>query len=258
MDNATAFSDDEDYDVISNPGHDGELTPEEILLGRGTTTSRELPAFEDAQDRFETTRWKASEVEAYVKKQLETTQLFDKKRVKVYVDGTFDTFGVGQALQLRQAKLAFPYVHLIVGVFSDDTLHQNNCASTYPEVERAELVRHCRWVDEVIKDAPWAVNIDFLNQRRIDFVAIDEGSSVDPTCDKARLRGYDELKKRGKIIKTRRTLGLTSQHRPSMFNLQSESQRATPTLPHTSPVATRVSELKPDIDVFGIGIGCGT
>lgn len=102
-----------------------------------------------------------------------------------------------QALQLRQAKLAFPFVQLIVGVFSDDTLQQNSCSPAYPEVERAELVRHCRWVDQVIKDAPWELNIDFLHQRRIDFVAIDEGTSVDPTCDKARLRGYDVLKKHG-------------------------------------------------------------
>lgn len=95
MDNTPAFSDDDDYDVISNPGHDGELTADEVVLGRGTAASRELPAFEDAQDRFETTRWKPSEIEAYVKKQLETTESFDRKRMRVYVDGTFDAFGVG-------------------------------------------------------------------------------------------------------------------------------------------------------------------
>lgn len=92
MDSAAAFSDD-DYDVISNP--DGELTADEIVLGRSAVTSREPPASEDAQDRFETTRWKPSEIESYVKKQLETTQSFDGKRVRVYVDGIFDVFGVG-------------------------------------------------------------------------------------------------------------------------------------------------------------------
>lgn len=94
MDSAANFSDD-DYDVISNPGNDEELTTEELTLGRGAATSRDLPPFEDAQDRFETTNWKGSEIEVYVRKQLETTQSFDRKRVRVYVDGSFDAFGVG-------------------------------------------------------------------------------------------------------------------------------------------------------------------
>ena len=100
-------------------------------------------------------------------------------------------------MQVRQAKLAFPFVHLIVGIFSDDLLHKHNCIPAWPEVERVELVRHCRWVDEVLKDVPWELTPKFLEETRIDFVLIDEGTSVDPTCDKARLRGYDELKKHG-------------------------------------------------------------
>lgn len=101
------------------------------------------------------------------------------------------------ALQLRQAKLAFPFVHLIVGVFSDSQLVQYGYPPTWPEVERVEMVRHCRWVDEVITDVPWEVSDTFLLQRRIDYIAIDEGTSVDPNCDKARVKGYDEIKRLG-------------------------------------------------------------
>lgn len=104
------------------------------------------------------------------------------------------------ALQLRQAKLAFPSVYLIVGVFSDDVLQQNNSKANWPDVERNEFVRHCRWVNEVIKDAPWEVTPQFLKDRRINFVAIDEGTSVDPACDKARIKAYDELKKHGAVF----------------------------------------------------------
>jgi choline-phosphate cytidylyltransferase len=88
----------------------------------------------------------------------------------------------------------------MVGVFSDGVLHQNNFIPTWPEVERLELVRHCRWVDEVVKDVPWELTIKFLEERKVDFVAIDEGTTVDPTCDNARVRGYDELKKHGMSI----------------------------------------------------------
>ena len=101
------------------------------------------------------------------------------------------------ALQLRQAKLAFPFVHLIVGVFPNELLTQHGYSATWSEMERVEMARHCRWVDEVITDVPWEVSEAFLSQRRIDYIAVDEGTSVDPNCDKARVKGYDEIKRLG-------------------------------------------------------------
>jgi glycerol-3-phosphate cytidylyltransferase-like family protein len=88
-------------------------------------------------------------------------------------------------------------VHLIVGVFSDEVLLQNGHAFNRPEIERLELVRHCRWVNEVIKDAPWELTLQFIREKGIDYVAVDEGSSVDPNYNNARVRGYDELKRHG-------------------------------------------------------------
>ena len=82
------LSDDDDYDVISNPGHDGSL--EDSLA-----VPRELPPLEDALDRFETTRWTAKEIQVFVRKQIASAQSFDNQKVRVYIDGTFDTFGVG-------------------------------------------------------------------------------------------------------------------------------------------------------------------
>lgn len=40
--------------------------------------------------------------------------------------------------------------------------------------ERCEAVRQCRWVDEVIPDAPWVVDQEFLDQHNIDYIAHDE------------------------------------------------------------------------------------
>jgi choline-phosphate cytidylyltransferase len=31
----------------------------------------------------------------------------------------------------------------------------------------------CRWVDEVITDAPWVVTLEFLDEHNIDYVAHD-------------------------------------------------------------------------------------
>lgn len=100
-------------------------------------------------------------------------------------------------LQLRQAKLAFPSVYLMVGVFPDESCQQHGTRPRFPHVERCELLRHCRWVDEIVPDAVWTLTDAFLVAKRIDYVTLEEGSSVNPEFDKTRLKGYDHLKKLG-------------------------------------------------------------
>ena len=94
MDSSNALSDD-DYDVISNPSR-GSLDSsfDEYTLG-SLSAVRELPAFEEAKDRFETTRWTASDIQAYIHKGLNLTSSAPKKLMRIYVDGSFDPFDVG-------------------------------------------------------------------------------------------------------------------------------------------------------------------
>lgn len=88
----------------------------------------------------------------------------------------------------------------MVGIFSDELLQKHGYSMSVPHIERCEVLRHCRWVDEVIPNAPWVVSGQTLEDYLIDYIALDEGTSVDPRCDKDRLKGYDEIKALGVLF----------------------------------------------------------
>ncbi|TFL05022.1 hypothetical protein BDV98DRAFT_490534, partial [Pterulicium gracile] len=107
---------------------------------------------------------------------------------RVYVDGAFAGLNVGHLHHLRQAKLSFPYTRLIVGVFSDALCLEHGislpASSSSSQVDtlptRLETLRHTRWVDEILPSAPWSPTPQFMKEHRIDYVAVQEGASVEP------------------------------------------------------------------------------
>jgi|TARA_B100000686_G_scaffold47328_1_gene50575 cytidyltransferase-like protein len=87
---------------------------------------------------------------------------------RVYVDMVADLFHYGHANFLRQAKQFGD--HLIVGIHSDEVVKEYKRTPILTMRERVDTVSSCRYVDEVISDAPLVVDLKWLNTHRIDLV----------------------------------------------------------------------------------------
>ena len=108
--------------------------------------------------------------------------------------------------QLQQAKTAFPNTYLLVGVTGDIETHKRKGLTVLTGAERAETVRHCKWVDEVIPNCPWVVTPDFLEEHKVDFVAHDDEPYGAAEGDDI----YAPIKKQGKFLVTERTEGVST------------------------------------------------
>lgn len=128
------------------------------------------------------------------------------RAVRVYADGVFDLFHLGHMRVLQQAKTAFPDTWLIVGVTGDTETHKRKGLTVMSAKERAESLRHCRWVDEVIEDCPWVITVEFLEKHGIDYVAHDDipyGASEGDDI-------YKPIKEKGMFLVTQRTEGVST------------------------------------------------
>ena len=87
---------------------------------------------------------------------------------RVYVDMGADLFHYGHANFLKQAKQLGD--HLIVGIHSDEVVKEYKRSPVMTMEERVETVSSCRYVDEVVANAPLVIDEEWLNAHRIDLV----------------------------------------------------------------------------------------
>jgi cytidyltransferase-like protein len=87
---------------------------------------------------------------------------------RVYVDMVADLFHYGHAEFLRRARGFGDF--LLVGIHSDETVARYKRPPVMTMDERVRVVEACRYVDEVVGDAPLAVDAEWLDRHSIDLV----------------------------------------------------------------------------------------
>ena len=87
---------------------------------------------------------------------------------RVYVDMVADLFHYGHANFLEKARRFGD--HLIVGIHSDKVVAEYKRSPIMTMKERVDTVSSCRYVDEVIPDAPLIVDQEWITTHRIDLV----------------------------------------------------------------------------------------
>jgi cytidyltransferase-like protein len=122
---------------------------------------------------------------------------------RVYVDLVGDLFHAGHVELLRAARSFGD--RLVVGVLSDDVVAAHKRRPITTLEERVAVVRACRYVDEVVPDAPDIVTLAFLREHDISVVV-----HGDELSDEAIATVYAEVAAAGLLRLVPRRTGLST------------------------------------------------
>ncbi|OII74835.1 CTP-ethanolamine cytidylyltransferase [Cryptosporidium ubiquitum] len=94
----------------------------------------------------------------------------DSNNSRIFIDGVFDLMHAGHFNALRKAKQFGN--ELVVGINSDlDCFNLKGCYPIYNQDERGELMKGCKWADEIVIGTPYKVEGSLLDQLNCEFVA---------------------------------------------------------------------------------------
>ena len=96
--------------------------------------------------------------------------------VRVYVDMVADLFHYGHVELLRQARALGDY--LLVGVHADELVIAHKRKPILTMEERVACLAGCRYVDEVLPNAPWVTDRSWIEKHNINLVV--HGSDYSP------------------------------------------------------------------------------
>jgi len=122
---------------------------------------------------------------------------------RVYVDMVGDLFHAGHVELLRAARTHGD--HVIVGVLSDESAAAYKRTPIMTLAERVAVIEACKYVDEVLADAPLRIDEEFLVEH--DITAVLHGDDLSPQAAEA---VYGSALGAGKLKYVPRTAGIST------------------------------------------------
>ena len=116
--------------------------------------------------------------------------------MKIYCDGIYDLFHAGHVTTLKYIKNMYNDVHLVVGLISDNDATSYKRAPIINETNRQIILESCKYVNEIIPNAPLIITKDFINLHKIDLVV---HGFADPSDEKNQGEFFRESKELGKF-----------------------------------------------------------
>lgn len=88
----------------------------------------------------------------------------------IYIDGIYDLFHAGHVNTLKNIKNMRDNVNLIVGLINDKEATNYKRQPVINETNRYIMLDSCKYVDDVITDAPLIITKNFMDKHNIDLV----------------------------------------------------------------------------------------
>ena len=147
---------------------------------------------------------------------------------RIYMDGCFDLMHSGHFNAIRQAKALGKT--LVVGVHSDAEIARNKGPPVMNEQERYALARACKWVDEVIENAPYSPTIELLDSLNCMCAAHGDDLSINENGDDC----MSILKRAGRCKIFKRTEGISTTQLVGKLLLMTKNEWHNVEIPFTS------------------------
>ena len=93
------------------------------------------------------------------------------KQVRIYADVIFDLFHRGHVEFLKKISALEKNSYIMVGTYSDDVVESYKRKPIFCMEDRIEIMKACKYIDEVIPNSPFLITKEFLELHQIDYVA---------------------------------------------------------------------------------------
>ncbi|OMJ78270.1 hypothetical protein SteCoe_21948 [Stentor coeruleus] len=123
---------------------------------------------------------------------------------RIYIDGCWDIMHSGHFNAIRQAKMLGKT--LVVGIHSDEEIMRNKGMPVMNNEERMAMIKACKWVDEVVENAPYSATNEWLDSVNCKYIA--HGDDIAINCDGQ--DAYGILKSLGRFKVIKRTEGIST------------------------------------------------